>query len=407
MPKSPVIAPSPNNEAAQCGHWIRPYYPAFDGLRGAAILAVFYCHYGEMADPHLHRWFTWTGVDLFFVLSGFLITGILYDSRNNERYFRVFYARRALRIFPLYYGLFVALLLLTPVLHLVYSAAIWSNLLYVGNLVSVFFQLGHAHNPHIMWIFIHGHGLAVELSTFWSLAVEEQFYLLWPLVIWFFRSRTTLLRICTGMILATAALRTLIVVYSPRLRTTDIEYTQLFTRCDALLIGAWLALWLRGAKLERVALRRLAGTLIVASAATVVVLIRTLGLHGEMDHPLNPGLTTFGYTFVGLAGAGVLLLCLDETSFVHRALLYRPLAKLGRISYGFYVLHYLLFFFFASFTKHFLAPRHLGLLILPIAFFYSLGAAYVSFRFLESPFLRLKRYVIAGHPSIPKGTEEG
>jgi peptidoglycan/LPS O-acetylase OafA/YrhL len=387
--------------ASEPVNWIRPVYPAFDGLRGVAILAVFYCHYGPIADPHLQRWFTWTGVDLFFVLSGFLITGILYDSRNSPSYFRVFYARRALRIFPLYYGFFLALLLLTPVLHLSYAADLWSNLLYVGNTVSVFFQLGHAHDPQILWVPIHGHRLPVQITTFWSLAVEEQFYLLWPLVIWLFPSRTTLLRICTGAILATITLRTLIVVYSPALRATDIAYTQLFTRGDTLLIGAWLALWLRGAKLERRALRRWGTTLIVVSVAMVIALVHILGRHSAMDNPFHPGLTTGGYTFIGLAGAGLLLLSLDDTSFVHRALLYRPLAKLGRISYGFYLLHYLPFHFFVDCTKHVLVPHHLGLLILPIAFLYSVGAAWLSFRFLESPFLRLKRYVPAAHPGLP------
>lgn len=114
---------------------IRPFYPALNGLRAVAILMVFVNHYGALAIGRTIPLMFWPGVDLFFVLSGFLITGILYDSRESERYFRDFYTRRALRIFPLYYGFFVLVRILKPLLHLVYSPLFWSNWLYVSNLV--------------------------------------------------------------------------------------------------------------------------------------------------------------------------------------------------------------------------------------------------------------------------------
>jgi peptidoglycan/LPS O-acetylase OafA/YrhL len=113
------------------------------------------------------------GVDLFFVLSGFLITGILYDSLSDSGYFRKFYARRCLRIFPLYYGVLFALLLLTPWLHIQWQNMQWSLLLYLQNTNVIM--------PIYQW---QSH--SVDLIHFWTLAVEEQFYLVWPLAVSYF-----------------------------------------------------------------------------------------------------------------------------------------------------------------------------------------------------------------------------
>src|ERR1700712_3651211 len=88
----------------------RAFYPALDGLRAVAFLMVFFQHYLSMP-------WGWTGVNVFFVLSGFLITGILFDTRDAPNRARNFYVRRTLRIFPLYYAIFLALLLLQPIMH--------------------------------------------------------------------------------------------------------------------------------------------------------------------------------------------------------------------------------------------------------------------------------------------------
>jgi len=161
---------------------IRPFYPALNGLRAVAILMVFVNHYGALAIGRTIPLMFWPGVDLFFVLSGFLITGILYDSRESERYFRDFYTRRALRIFPLYYGFFVLVRILKPLLHLVYSPLFWSNWLYVSNLVRPWWG-----NPtEIFWPQVTP--TPVVLGALWSLCVEEQFYLVWPLLVLLLRS---------------------------------------------------------------------------------------------------------------------------------------------------------------------------------------------------------------------------
>jgi len=161
------------------------FVPALDGLRGIAIILVMLHHFTYYRptsgiDEQIVSVliFFWTGVDLFFVLSGFLITGILLDTRGNERYFTSFYARRILRIFPLYYLiLFLALVVLPkfPAVHTVLigqDASVdlppqWPYWLYLTNFSIA--DRGWVHG----WV-----------DVAWSLAIEEQFYLIWPLVVW-------------------------------------------------------------------------------------------------------------------------------------------------------------------------------------------------------------------------------
>lgn len=152
------------------------FYPALDGLRGVAFLMVFGVHYLSLA------WGA-SGVNVFFVLSGFLITGILFDSRDDR--FRVynFYLRRTLRIFPLFYGLFVFLLVSTPLLHWRWNRYWLFWPLYLGNFLH--FASPVAQVPHTaLQLAADGHLTSARfprselyLGHLWSLCVEEQFYL--------------------------------------------------------------------------------------------------------------------------------------------------------------------------------------------------------------------------------------
>ena len=152
--------------------WIRPYYSGFNGLRAVAILMVFLRHYGRLLIPTPIWSVLWSGVDLFFVLSGFLITGILFDSADAPRYFRNFYIRRALRIFPLFYALFAVLFLLTPILHLQWPWALLSFPLYFGNLILPWVDLAK-HNPTTMFMTIGARKVPIiSLGTQWSLCVR-------------------------------------------------------------------------------------------------------------------------------------------------------------------------------------------------------------------------------------------
>jgi peptidoglycan/LPS O-acetylase OafA/YrhL len=375
-------------------------------LRAIAVLAVFYCHYGQMAVPALRPWISWTGVDLFFVLSGYLITGILYDSRESPRYFRDFYVRRALRIFPLYFGFFAAMILLTAVLRLSWGRLVWTNLVYLMNWMPGVIG-NQAGSPSVISVAVLGRTHDVTFSHFWSLCVEEQFYLVWPLTVWLLGSRRALLRVFAGGVVATLLLRTWLYFHCLRAQVeTDFLYYSTYARCDALMVGAWLAVWLRGAKLTRARLRGVAWSAMGAGAGLLAVL---LAVWKGAAHPLapeDPVMQTVGFTLVDVAAGGLLLLALDERSRVQRVLRHRWLGRLGRISYGFYFFHYLPYLMMANLAGNYLLPHHVRWMIAPIAFGFAWGAAELSFRYWESPFLRLKDRAAPSHKSIPTGEED-
>src|ERR1700749_4828090 len=166
----------------------RAFYPALDGMRAVAFTLVFLIHYLRLP-------WGWSGVNIFFVLSGFLITGILLDTRNDAHRARNFYVRRILRIFPLYYGVLLALLLLHPLLHCQWTRAWLAWPLYLGNFLRFAgpsaaidgSPLEHAADGWlILGRFPHA---SLYVGHFWSLCVEEQFYLFWPWVVFLIRSR--------------------------------------------------------------------------------------------------------------------------------------------------------------------------------------------------------------------------
>jgi peptidoglycan/LPS O-acetylase OafA/YrhL len=376
--------------------WIQPHYNSFNGLRAVAVLGVFVAHYGRYWGLELPQYFLWSGVDLFFVLSGFLITGILYDSLQNPHYFRDFYVRRALRIFPVLYALFLLLLLITPLLHLVYSPLLWTYAVYVGNLVFPF-QMRTGFD--ISAIQIVRHGLAVRFTnihSLWSLCVEEQFYLLWPAIVWWVRDRRRLMQLCVVLCLLVIPLR---VFLHAHYNFFFLLYESTYTRFDTLLVGAWMALWLRGRALSLRHLQRLSFVLFWVPCIVVIVMVLRVS-HG------NPNLvqhsrfvTTIGFTLIALAFAGLILRSLDDSSRLSRVLCWKPLNALGIISYGFYVIHFLpmdqLAFFVASHPRW--APA------LPVfAFVITVGLATLSFHYLETPFLRLKR--VLAPQQLPEDT---
>jgi peptidoglycan/LPS O-acetylase OafA/YrhL len=219
-----------------CAELPRGHIPALDAIRGLAIVLVTIYRFGGGSDgparaveSHGFIDLGSRGVDLFFVLSGFLITGILFDAKGQEHYFRNFYIRRALRIFPLYYGTLlltlVVLPLLAPALALAYRPAI----------------------DRQAWLWLYGANVlqSVEggwplgpLNHFWSLAVEEHFYLAWPLVV-FLSTRKMAMRICGCLIVASIACRAAWLASGGNGAAAEV-FTLL--RMDGLLLGGWLAL---------------------------------------------------------------------------------------------------------------------------------------------------------------------
>lgn len=211
---------------------------SLDGVRGVAISMVLIFHLlwsnsrtGSAVMNFLVglRGAGWAGVDLFFSLSGFLITGILFDTLHTGHYFKNFYGRRFLRIFPVYYGV---LLILYLVFHPIHFDQGRQFLLLAGYL----------QNTPLWW---HGLQTAVAQPTdhLWSLSVEEQFYLVWPVLIFFIRDRKKLLWTAAILALMAPVTRILLLAHGASFTAT---YKLTICRADSLLAGAWLALIVRG-----------------------------------------------------------------------------------------------------------------------------------------------------------------
>jgi peptidoglycan/LPS O-acetylase OafA/YrhL len=324
---------------------------------------------------------TWLGVDLFFVLSGFLITGILYDARSSPRYFASFYGRRVLRIFPLYYGFLAAWLI-------------------VGSLGrSAPAGEGLADGLGWYWAYLSNVQVArsgwqepLHLGHFWSLAVEEQFYLIWPFVVLAF-DRRRLMQVCILSIVAAFVLRTV----APFGLTPLGAYVLMPTRMDALAAGAFLALAARGPD----GLRGLGAwprvLLIGCTAAAAAVFVWRRGF-ADVD----PAITTVGLTLfaVGFAAMIADALTAPAGSSLRRIFCAAPLAALGQYSYGLYVFHQPITMFLrdAGWQAGML-PSLWGSQLPGLAAFGAMVCiasalcAVASWHLWEAPFLRLKRYL--------------
>jgi peptidoglycan/LPS O-acetylase OafA/YrhL len=386
------------------------YYPALDGLRAIAVFLVFTDHY--LGLPQAINW-GWCGVDIFFVLSGFLITGILYDSRNRRHRFRIFYIRRTLRIFPLYYFVLLVCVLLYPIFRWQLHPALWLWPLYLGNYVRLIWSGDYPGAIPFLDLVSRLHfsmGFNLNLDHLWSLCVEEQFYLVWPLVVFLIKDRVRLRNLCLVVVVAMPLIRMLVLHLSPqRLIGIGLLYTAMPFRADALLLGGALALSLRGPEASRLkALAKPTAQALLALFAALEVVHRLR--HGYFIDP-NYGVlyNPFGYSLIALIAGAVILLALDPGSIVYRACMFGKLRALGQRSYGFYVYHLLLYWVFAYLALA-LCLGHKAYLDKATALVALVGTtviAWLSFRFLEAPLLRLKDR-FAGHPAAPAplpGTE--
>jgi peptidoglycan/LPS O-acetylase OafA/YrhL len=382
--KSPVEIAGPS----------RSHLPALDGVRGLAILLVliahlmlFNNHTGSRFGDSLSalRGLGWVGVDLFFVLSGFLITGILYDTLHDPHYFRSFYMRRFLRIFPLYYGFLFFLLVLGHGLHFAWGGRQYVLLAYMQN-TSLWFPVTDFHP-----------GAWADLDHFWSLAVEEQFYLFWPLLVFLVRGRRRL--IALALTLSAVALLLRIALY---LHGTSPLLIFMLTPCrmDTLLLGGCVALLIRGNSgwLPR------RGMVPLALACAAIIAAYTLWHLARDMRDFFFG-ATFGYTVIALGCIGVLVAALEPATVANRIFRWPFLRSLGKYSYGIYVLHIFVARLIATLTSRmlgaslriFLTPYlHSRPLAVLLEFCVNAAAvylvAYLSYNLYEVHFLRLKRY---------------
>lgn len=375
-----------NLTADKTSRKIVKHYPALDGIRGLAITLILFFHllwanaasgskiFDLISKLRAHAW---VGVDLFFVLSGFLITGILYDSLNDGQYFKKFYVRRFLRIFPLYYGVLFVLLLLTHPLHLVWQGRQYVLLAYLQNTGIWFPIMDFKLNP------------AINLTHFWSLAVEEQFYLVWPILVFWIRDVRKL--IAATVLLSVAALVGRVVLIHAGVPLM-LLHTWTPCRADTLLIGGGLALIMR-TKYER---RVWPWAVVILSIALCSLAFGWLGA-GDKDYTQSIFLSTFGYTLIALACASLIALTFPAASPIRAIFENRVLRFLGKYSYGIYVFHLIFDSLLTNQVRtHIYAATHSKALSVAagalIVLMVTLSVALLSYYFYELPFLKLKKY---------------
>jgi len=370
---------SPAKDASQSNAKLVRHFPALDGLRGAAVIAVFVYHYGAGGTSHnlfLHGLGVfvkvgWAGVTLFFLLSGFLITGILWDSKGESHWWRNFYVRRALRIFPLYYGSLLLVLLFSALRGEFGSAVrlIWIPALYLQNF------------PHLAELQTGIHGLT--LYHYWSLAVEEQFYLLWPPLLFLMSGRKQAARLCLVVFGLSLLFRIGMCVGNPVWMNYD---DTLPARAGELALGGWLAITYRGPSWE--SLQRALPYAAILSAATVFfVAWRDRGF--EFYGPLQ---LTLGLLAITIFLAAVLARSL-KPGILQRMFSADWLRWVGRISFGIYIFHALFLNLYTAITLR-LVPVSRGMMFNGIRWLIAaactVALAWLSFNFMEQPFLRLK-----------------
>lgn len=376
---------------------IHSHYPGLDGLRAIAVIMVFFQHYGG-GKLFIFGW-GWTGVDIFFVLSGFLITGILYDSQHQPNKYLNFYMRRTLRIFPLYYLLWFIFLILIPFVHWQWDWrwATWPT--YVGNYAG-FFLIHPSENVYEFTRITFGENVTksfgypmhLYIGHFWSLCVEEQFYLIWPLLVYKIGSRKSLIKICAVIIIIMPLVRWLIVaIASPKLLELELLYRSMPTRIDALLIGGLVALVLRGPYKEQLIKVRHLLTCSGLIGITASYIITTIILKMPYKGSATNWVSIFGFTLIDICAAGLLLETIKVNGNVEKVLSVKWLRDFGIITYGFYVYHDL-FHDFYSYLANRLFPEHSYLFTLLIAFFGTWFIALISYKIFESPILKLKSY---------------
>jgi peptidoglycan/LPS O-acetylase OafA/YrhL len=305
----------------------RKRLPALDGLRGIAILAVFFYHYaGGLPDRvpsgplHLLGMvfaFGWSGVDLFFVLSGFLITGILYDTQSDPRYYRNFYVRRVLRILPPFYFLALIYLVLTP---LVGAHWRWIHLSYL-------FYLGFPFA--LIWPTLMQVSPFVLTTHLWSLCAEEQFYLIWPWMIARLRDSAAVLRACA--IAGVLAVLFRIAIWGSNWLSIAWTHDFLVSRMDTLALGAAIAILIRG-RLQQHILKWAPLTFVLAAGGVVLM----CAARHTVNHS-DPVIATIGFSVIALAYAAMLVLALRPGSWVEWFLSLKLLRIFGKYSYGMYL----------------------------------------------------------------------
>ena len=307
----------------------------------------------------------WAGVDLFFVLSGFLITGIILDARHKPRFYRNFYVRRILRIWPVYYLLLFLDYLLLPLVF--------------GGFWNMLDKLRSGH--WLAYIFFVQNLFAITLpgtiGPTWSLAIEQQFYLFWAPIARRLRLHTLL------------GLLGFVLCASPFLRLAfggRINPTHTLAHLDGLAVGGLIA----------VGVRLLPSALDLWKwIARVALLCGLSGVFLMLSHG-----SAFTSTLLAIGFGGMLLSAVlpNGFGFYQRALQWGPLVHVGKVSYGLYVMHILVFAVLGGYVDKYLDPLGpaANLSIVAIRLIASIAFASLLWKYFEQPILGLKRYFSFG-----------
>jgi peptidoglycan/LPS O-acetylase OafA/YrhL len=363
------------------------FVPALEGVRGVAQAMIMAFHYFPIARSYALKdvvgfYFAsfWAGVDLFFALSGFLITGILLDHPPGGAVLRSFYARRVLRIFPLYWSFLLFFLVVLP---LVLGAVDFTGPYpHMPNLVRV------AQDQHWFWLYLSNfwevaHGFPGNgLGIVWSLAIEEQFYLVWPMVVLLCSSARRLGPVCVVIALGSMLIRARVA------GAGEMRAAYFVTAChmDGLALGALGAVLVRSRFRDGVA--RAARWVVVGLSVLVAAHVWTTPL-------LLFSVASFAYWLpvlnVLFAALVVTLATSSEERPLARFFGSAPLTWAGRHSYALYLLHLPAY----QWVEAYVAPR-IGdgpWLVAAVATLVSVVLSIATYHLIEQPFLALKRYV--------------
>ncbi|MFP2928431.1 acyltransferase family protein [Pyxidicoccus sp. 3LG] len=387
----------PDSVAAH-GPRLGGHLPVLDGVRGLAVLLVVFFHTTHLsADNAVGKatwWLAgagWTGVDLFFVLSGFLITGILWEAKGQPYYFRNFYMRRFLRIFPLYYLTLAISFLVLPALsgrfhldeRITTDGAVW-YLLYLSNFYQLWVETTHP-----------------ILGVVWSLAIEEQFYIVWPFLIAAVSYRGAI-RLCLGTIALAILVRVGLTLAGASIEST---YVTTFSRVDSLAMGGLLALVLRHP--EGLGLKAFPWMRWGFWAAVPVVAFMVVLPVGDLYELVK---RTGGYTAIAICYAAVVYkaVAVAPGHRLHGFLTSKVLRTYGKYSYAIYLIHSPLDAILRRTVLKTPLKTVGGSDIPTQLFFYvvaaglSLGIALVSWNLFEKHLLKLKDYFPYGErPPAP------
>ncbi|HVX28306.1 MAG TPA: acyltransferase [Parafilimonas sp.] len=352
--------------------------PSLDGIRGIAIIGIMLYHFFEMPYG------AWFSMDLFFVLSGFLITGILLDSKTDKHYYKNFIVRRGLRILPLYYGVLIIFFIVVPLIVNKSGLAPFS----------VYYD-----NQFYFWVYLQNWILLLKepeligkgriFLHLWSLAIEEQFYIVWPIVILLFNIKN-LVKIIVALILLSAALNC---YYFFSNHSWQYTYFSTLCRLDSLCIGALIAVAVRNSsfisKLEKIT--PYIFKILFAVLLTAIFVGRPKAPADQFLEPVSTLLFSIFFASMILYGFSN-----HKNNFVKRILELKALRFFGKYSYSMYIFHVpilillrpALFKYLQKNIPHTIAyiTDNLICLLLVIA------VSQLTWYLIEKPFLKLKRF---------------